>query len=306
MPSIECCPIQKPTIIHSDHPITMHHSHDDNTHNAMSLLALTNSWILIRHQWLIDQVRCILTGEANTPIESIEQYDNIQPADLKLPASLAQTFINTKNDLDALWNATLKTSHPASGLDVFEQLNNFQEAAKNFMQASKTAYQYLWEELAAREPLTGTWSRLTLKSSLIEAINAYQEHKTISTIILIDQNNFKQINDQWGHPIGDHVLIKTGQIIQEQLKPDDKLFRYGGDEWLILMRGSDKAQANHTIDQIQNSLAQHAFETGNSENEKFHVTFSYGVAQIENNTTVENWIEDADYQLYAKKLKFTS
>lgn len=280
----------------------MYRSDDDVTHNAMSLLALTNDWILTRHQWLIDQVRCILTGEVNQAIAPLNRYDNLQLSDLALPESLASTFMETKHQLDALWVKTLKSNHPASGLDVYEQLNDFQLAAKEFMVVSKDAYQALWLSLAAHDPLTDAWSRLTLKHSLSDAIAQFQENGTVSTIALLDQNNFKDINDKWGHLVGDHVLSKTSQIIQASLRPQDKLFRYGGDEWLILMHDADKLAANNLVSRIQTQFDSHQFY-GKTKEDIFYSTFSFGIAEVEQNTAVENWISSADYQLYAKKLK---
>lgn len=276
-------------------------NHEENVEtNALELISSTSTWLLLRHQWIIDNMRAILTGENAPTQEGLHDFNVILPTNLRLPDNLMLSFTNIKNSLESLWVETTKASHPLSGFTVFEQLNKYQQLAHRFMVASKEANEQLWHDFTMRDTLTGAWSRLSLISSLVEELNRYSRYHIPSTIALLDQDRFKLINDRWGHVAGDMVLAKTAEIIQNNLRPNDKLFRYGGDEWVILMPGTTNEMAHVTIERIQQLCAGYTFKSKTGE--KIHSTFTFGIAECCGQSDVEQWIMDADHQLYAKKL----
>ena len=268
--------------------------------NALELLSTSGNWMLVRHQWLIDNMRCILTGERTPPLNDLCNFDDMLANNQPLPENLMQCFNEVRHLLEGLWAATIKVSHPMSGLTIFEQLNQYQTAAHGFMQASREANQRLWHAFTMRDPLTGALTRQSLSDALTTAIHHAQRHQTPCSIALLDQDHFKSINDRWGHIAGDMVLAKTADIIHQHLKPNEQLFRYGGDEWLILMPECSNADAQEKMAQIQLICASHPFYTKN--NEIIHSTFSFGIAELTENTSYIQWMMDADFQLYAKKL----
>lgn len=268
--------------------------------NALELLSATSGWMLVRHQWLIDNMRCILTGENSPTLEGLYDFESIVQRNKPLPESLNHCFNEARNSLESLWMATIKVSHPMSGLTIFEQLNQYQVAAHDFMQATKEANQQLWHAFTTRDPLTGALNRHTLSHVLTEAIQTARLTQTRCSIALLDQDNFKTINDRWGHVAGDMVLAQTADIIRQHLNPNDKLFRYGGDEWLIVMPDTHNAAAQDRLAHIQMICSSHPFYA--KENQVFQASFSFGIAELTENTTYTQWIMDADLQLYAKKL----
>ena len=276
-----------------------HHHEEDIASNALELLSATSTWLLIRHQWLINTMRCVLTGENPSPLADLAEFDSIIPRHLKLSENMMRSFNEVKASLEERWLEATKAIHPMSGLTIFEQLNNYQVLAHRFMLASKEGNQKLLQEFAMRDTLTGAMTRLTLNASLTQAIYHTTRYNKPSSIAFLDQDGFKTINDHWGHVAGDQVLAKTSEIIQDNLRPHDKLFRYGGDEWLILMPATSEKLANKVIARIQKICSKYPFKAGNDET--FHSTFSYGIAESNEDSTPKGWIIQADNQLYARK-----
>lgn len=277
---------------------------DEITSNPMDLLAATSTWILVRHQWLIIKMRSILTGEDSPPISHLYQFEHAFIHSLKLPENLLQSFISLKNQLETAWHETAIIHHPLSGLTLFEQLNAYQQQAHHFMSETKKINQQMWHDFALRDPLTGAWTRLTLSSALSEEQYIAKRHGLASTLALLDQNDFKKINDTWGHTIGDKVLAETAKLIQNNLRPTDKLFRYGGDEWLILMPNTNSDDAEIIVKRIQKIVASYTFSANCGQ--EFYSSFNYGTAQYDILTNALDWIATADTRLYATKLQALS
>lgn len=276
---------------------------EDIANNALELLAANSTWVLVRHQWLIDNMRSILTGESQPPVEPMYEFNSLIPPDLKLPEHLMQRFTDTKSSLEQLWLSTTKASHPMSGLSIFEQLNNYQRLAHQFMQSSKEANQQLWQEFTMRDTLTGAWTRLTLHANLSHELQHSKRYASYCAIALLDQDQFKSINDRWGHVMGDQVLAKTAEVIAKNLRPTDKLYRFGGDEWLILMPGTTAVTAEETLHRIRRLFDSLAFKSNTGE--PFYSSFSFGIAAADTHQTPEDWIAAADHQLYNKKCNQT-
>jgi diguanylate cyclase (GGDEF)-like protein len=272
---------------------------EDIVSSSLDLISATSTWLLVRHQWLITTMRCVLTGERTQPVEGLHHFDHIIPKDLKLPTHLITRFAEIRLTLENVWDETTKASHPMSGLSIFEQLNNYQALAHRFMLASTEANQKLIYEFAMRDSLTGARTRLTLASCLARELNHSKRYLTPSTIALIDQDAFKSINDRWGHVIGDQVIQKLVAIMQNNLRPTDKLFRFGGDEWLIVMPASTETEVEKSLMRIHEIYAKHPFKSISGET--FFCSFTYGIAEASNHDTPEEWIAAADRQLYKRK-----
>ncbi|MES2501175.1 MAG: diguanylate cyclase [Pseudomonadota bacterium] len=277
----------------------MTYSDEDIANNTMNLLSATSTWILVRHQWLMTKMRSILTGEPCPSLVHLFQFDAIVADHLKLPDNLGHSFNKVRHRLEVVWDQTVKSHHPSSGLSVFDQLNLFQVQSHQFMHESKELNQQLWRDFTMRDPLTGTLTRLTLKSTLLQEMNRSKRHLHDCSIALIDQNKFKYINDEWGHHTGDKVLITTAQLIQKNLRAEDKLFRYGGDEWLILMPNTNRKKANLILKRIQKITA--AFSHQANDQVQFNSTFNFGIAECAQYDNVHDWIDAADQSLYKAK-----
>lgn len=281
----------------------MTYSEEDISNHTMSLLSATSTWILVRHQWLMTKMRSILTGESCPSLIHLYQFDTATADHSKLPDNLGHSFNKVKNRLEIVWDETVRSHHPSSGLSVFDQLNLFQVQAHQFMHESKELNQQLWSDFTMRDPLTGTLTRLTLNSSLLQEMSRGKRYLHDCSIALIDQNKFKYINDEWGHHTGDRVLITTAQLIQKNLRAGDKLFRYGGDEWLILMPNTNRKKANLILKRIQKITAAYCHQA--NDQIKFNSTFNFGIAECAQYDNVHDWIGAADQSLYKAKKRLS-
>ena len=154
------------------------------------------------------------------------------------------------------------------------------------------------ENKASIDPLTKVYNRRALDSYL----NAFLEHtnqkELAMHLFMIDVDNFKKINDNYGHLIGDKVLIFLANLLKKTLRDGDKVFRYGGEEFVIVLnRITDegcKLVADRLLDLVRNNKLL-------SQNEQIAVTMSIGATQYKPGDTIETLIQRADEALYLAK-----
>ncbi|MBC8500738.1 MAG: diguanylate cyclase [Nanoarchaeota archaeon] len=143
--------------------------------------------------------------------------------------------------------------------------------------------------------------RLTYKFREIERSVYKEKPYTLISLIVLDANGFKQINDTYGHVKGDEVLREIGKILRGAIRPSDVAGRCGGDEFMVMVDGKEKA-AQIIIERINKKLSQTTFKANNGLEEKFKVTLSYGVAEYTPEIkSPEQLIEIADQRMYEDK-----
>ena len=148
---------------------------------------------------------------------------------------------------------------------------------------------------ATTDPLTGLHNRLKLGSTLIDEILRVDRYKTPLSLVLFDIDNFKKINDTYGHPVGDQVLIQLSQFVPGMIRGTDLLARWGGEEFLILAPGSDGPMAFQAADKLREAIGNLLFPQVRS------ITCSFGVAQYAPGETAAELIARADAALYRAK-----
>jgi diguanylate cyclase (GGDEF)-like protein len=147
--------------------------------------------------------------------------------------------------------------------------------------------------LSERDTLTGVFNRGTGERIMKELMT--QPDQPLG-IILCDVDRFKQINDTYGHLVGDRVLQKVSQYCQSHLRKKDTLIRWGGEEFLILVSGGSQTQLKHLAERLcQGIAAEEIPEVGT-------VTASFGVVSLQANETLEQAFERADQALYQAKI----
>jgi len=114
-------------------------------------------------------------------------------------------------------------------------------------------------------------------------------------LALADLDNFKSINDSLGHLMGDEVLVRTGQAMRESLRDEDMVFRYGGEEFAIIVEAEDPATAQIAVDRVRRRIEQLNISAVGK------VTASFGVAELDADTFHITSIESADKALYESK-----
>ena len=149
--------------------------------------------------------------------------------------------------------------------------------------------------LAERDSLTGALTRRAMLNSLKKALKGNKA----SCIALLDVDNFKKINDKYGHVVGDEVLTTFTQIIKNRIRKSDKLCRYGGEEFLIYFSDSDQKSAKRILDELNLALSRQK-HWSNTE-EKFSVSFSSGLLDVNGETNLDTIIKMCDELLYRAK-----
>lgn len=154
--------------------------------------------------------------------------------------------------------------------------------------------------LRSRDTVTGTYRRLEVLPALREARELAIRGVQASCIAFMDLDGFKAVNDTFGHGLGDEVLAKAARQIIEHLRAYDRVFRYGGDEFLLLLPGTHPAEAWHLVDRIRQQLSEVALAWGPS-GQAIMLTASFGITSLEPDLTVEECIARADKALLLAK-----
>jgi diguanylate cyclase (GGDEF)-like protein len=187
-------------------------------------------------------------------------------------------------------------------------VNTYNEDAAKFAQAfanqAASAIQIarLFSEtqaLAITDPLTGLPNRRRFFELGVQLVaNAEEQSQTISTI-MIDIDNYKKVNDTYGHLAGDQILKAVTDCFTAALKPGEMLGRLGGDEFTILLPGLDRSQAKKVAERLRSTLENACIEL---DGKKVVVTASFGVAEIDpSRMDLDDMINRADQALYKAK-----
>jgi diguanylate cyclase (GGDEF)-like protein len=154
------------------------------------------------------------------------------------------------------------------------------------------------EHLASHDPLTALHNRRAfLERAQALWSTAERGHRPLS-MILMDLDFFKQINDTHGHAVGDQALIQSAQLLYRACRAGDVLARWGGEEFILLLPETDIEQACAFAERLRQQIAEQEVPT---EHRTLHLTASFGVAQRDVHANVEALIKSADVALYAAK-----
>lgn len=155
-------------------------------------------------------------------------------------------------------------------------------------------------KLAAHDPLTGLYNRMQFEKAAEGEVDRLRRTGGDSALIILDIDRFKQINDTYGHPVGDRVLTVVAELIRMGLEKPHITARLGGEEFAILLPGVDAKQAERVARSLCSAIRRHPFR---SEGRPFEVTASFGVAPVpaELPDPVEWAYQEGDKALYLAK-----
>jgi two-component system cell cycle response regulator len=158
------------------------------------------------------------------------------------------------------------------------------------------------ERTAAIDALTGLRNRRAFETRLREETAYAKRHAEPFALVVVDLDHFKVINDTFGHEEGDRVLVHFARTMEELLRTEDAAFRYGGEEFILLFRGSTADNAAVAVNRLRNALAARPITLGEPP-ETRTITFSAGVAaaRADEQFAGENLVERADDALYRAK-----
>jgi diguanylate cyclase (GGDEF)-like protein len=150
------------------------------------------------------------------------------------------------------------------------------------------------EKLAQTDQLTGAANRRSFETTLDREMAQARRHNYPLSLLYLDIDHFKSINDRYGHEAGDAVLIRFVGVLKQRLRASDLLARWGGEEFIVMLSYTDLGNAVQIAEELRASVEQERFETG-------RLTCSFGVASLKSGDTVDTIVNRADKALYAAK-----
>ena len=201
-------------------------------------------------------------------------------------------FLSALDDIEA------KVKGMGSGIDDYiTKPFNLREVLSRVEMVLRRAHKF--KEKLLKDCLTGAYSRSYLNERFTDELNRYKRNQTLFSVAFVDMDLFKHINDTYGHLTGDYVLKQFVEFMNTNLRECDALFRYGGEEFVILLPDTTEQQAFHAMERLRDIFAQRQLShNGNT----FFMTFSCGIKEIgEQDTSVNHLLNLADAAMYAAK-----
>jgi len=149
--------------------------------------------------------------------------------------------------------------------------------------------------LATRDPLTGAGNRRALEMKLVEVIGAFERNGLPTSLIVLDLDHFKNVNDIHGHAVGDQILCEIVGIVNLRTRLNDSLFRIGGEEFVVVADGQCLGDACHLAEQLRTLVEVNELVPNSA------VTISLGVAEFRTGESAKSWLSRADDALYRAK-----
>ena len=150
-------------------------------------------------------------------------------------------------------------------------------------------------EIAVRDELTGLYNRHYFEEIIEEEMEQSDRYGTPLSLMMLDLDHFKLVNDTWGHPIGDEQLKLTARTMENVKRDSDILFRFGGEEFILLLRQTNKEGAVTTARKIRKGIADNCHPVTGRQ------TASIGVAERMRSESFRHWYRRVDEALYRAK-----
>jgi diguanylate cyclase (GGDEF)-like protein len=157
-------------------------------------------------------------------------------------------------------------------------------------------------DIAIRDGLTGCYNRRKFDVDIVAEIAAAKERNGAASLLMLDIDWFKKYNDHHGHPLGDKLLKEMVSLLRSNTRPFDKTYRYGGEEFAILLPDADKEIALMVAQRLRDAVWREKFEGAEASQPEKKVTVSIGIASYSKDArSAEELIRAADSALYKAK-----
>jgi len=177
---------------------------------------------------------------------------------------------------------------------LIQKINRLEQTVHSLESELDKAYKEL-----LIDPLTKVYNRKALNSDLNQILEKGKEKDLDLVIAIVDLDMFKEINDKYGHLVGDFVLIKIADIVKKLIRKENKIYRYGGDEFVIIFNRMTLAQVRPIIQRILHKIESTLLKY---KDDLIKVTVSIGLTQHKKGDTFEEIIKRADSALYQAKI----
>jgi len=175
---------------------------------------------------------------------------------------------------------------------ILSHLMHFVQAVSSELEESNRRL----KALANTDFLTNLMNRGELETEMENVIYDGKFSESTSTVLMLDIDNFKQINDTFGHDVGDQVLKSVAEIIRQNIRTSDRAGRWGGDEFIIIFNRTDIEEARHIAVRIREKIMNMAMEY-----DTCHITVSIGITEVTKDDTVLSMFQRVDTAMYKSK-----
>ncbi|HTY02761.1 MAG TPA: diguanylate cyclase [Rhodocyclaceae bacterium] len=191
---------------------------------------------------------------------------------------------------------TVQLAAQRSRDELLEMRARVQEAEQAVMQLKEELAQA--SDMVRHDTLTGALNRKGLDEAMEREVNRARRRNAPMCVAMLDIDNFKKLNDTYGHDVGDQALLHLADVVRGTLRPQDTLARYGGEEFVIVLSDTRLDDAVTAMVRVQRELTRKFFL---HKNEKLLITFSCGVAEIAGEEEPPAAIKRADQAMYLAK-----
>jgi len=263
---------------------------------------LQSDWHKKNTQQISLQKLCVYhTNNSPFLTNDLSQLSTIIPKKL-LPEtkSAALTPLTLENKLFGSLLFTDKDEnrfHPQLGTYHLEQL-----AIKISLCLSNVLIREQLEYMANYDRLTGVANRRLMETTINEELIRHRRYGVPFSLLFIDCNKFKQINDTYGHDCGDKVLSYVAEQLQELIRENDRCFRYAGDEFVITLASQTYEEALAASERLCQFFVNNPMPY---QGKLLSITISCGAAQCEGNINMDDLLKQADQHLYKNKSEFS-
>lgn len=200
---------------------------------------------------------------------------------------------------------SLTVSMTSQNIEEVELMKRSVSSIKHYLEAAKPVIesQILMEKLrdtSLRDGMTGLHNRRFLDEFIDKMMSQASRNKDTYSVMMLDVDFFKMVNDTYGHDVGDKVIVALAKVLKNSVRDSDLVIRYGGEEFLIMLHNADDAGSSAIATKIHSEFAKLSFEVGGAEPLK--KTISIGVSKFPiDGDTIWKCIKYADTALYEAK-----
>lgn len=152
-------------------------------------------------------------------------------------------------------------------------------------------------QLSATDPLTGVLNRRTLEDHLSIHMDEFVRYNACCSVVMVDIDHFKRVNDTYGHPVGDEVLVELAALLSQSLRTSDEVARYGGEEFVLILPHTEIDQASAVAERLRAAIESEQFSS-----RRLAISASFGVAQTgAGEDRFDELLRRADSALYDAK-----
>ncbi len=186
-----------------------------------------------------------------------------------------------------------------------EQIKNLIPSIKHYLEAAKPVIesQILMEKLkdtSLRDGMTGLYNRRFLEEVIDKIMHQATRSKETYSVMMLDVDFFKMVNDTYGHDVGDRVIVEIGKVLKENIRNSDLAIRYGGEEFVVMLHNAGAEGTMEVAKKIHKAFADLVFEVGVGET--MQKTMSIGISMFpQDGDTIWKCIKFADTALYVAK-----